>query len=115
SVNFAKNWSAEINVFYRSVNIAGYVVNIPIFTADGGIRKTFADGKGAIRLSCGDIFHSERYRNTEKFKEINFTALFYSDSQRLRISLSWKLGKSQYQREEKQKSAQEELNRIKTN
>ncbi len=115
SFNLSHDWSFEINVFYRSYNVSGYVVNAPIFIADAGIRKVFAKGKATARLSCGDVFHTDRFSNTEKFQNINYTAKFYSDSQRVRLTLTWKLGRSQFERQEKQKSAQDEMNRLKAN
>jgi hypothetical protein len=34
-------------------------------------------------------------------------------SRRIRLNISWKIGKSKYERQEKRKSAEEEINRIK--
>jgi hypothetical protein len=107
-----KEWVAEVALFYRSRNIAGYVVNDPIYNLSAGISKGFGKGKGNIRLNCDDILWSDRLVNKMNFKDMNYRGTFFSDSRRIRLSLSWKFGTSQYERQERNKSAQEERNRI---
>lgn len=111
--NFRNDWGVEVAVFYRSINIGGFVVNDPIYNLSAGIRKGFGKGRGNIRLSCDDILWSDRLTNKMHFEDVNYKGTFFNDSRRVRLSLSWKLGRSQYQREERAKSAQEEMNRIK--
>jgi hypothetical protein len=113
TLSFRNNWGIEVAVFYRSVNVGGFVVNDPIYNLSAGIRKGFAKGKGNVRLSCDDILWSDRLTNKMSFEGVNYKGTFFSDSRRIRLSLSWKLGRSQYEREERKKSAQDEMNRIK--
>jgi hypothetical protein len=113
SFTFKKGWSAEMGFFYRTININGLVVNDPIYHLDIGIRKLFATGRGAVALKVLDALWSDRNTNSEVFGPLNYRGSFYSDSRRIRLSVSWKFGRSQFQREEKRKSADEEMNRVK--
>jgi hypothetical protein len=107
-------WEVEMTFFYRSQNIDAVLLESPYFKMDAGIRKRFAHDRGSINLNCSDIFWSDWFTATENFQNVNFIGKRYSDSRRARITLTWKLGKSQYQREEKRRGAEEEMNRIKS-
>ncbi len=113
SFNFKKGWGGEVTFFYRSENINSTVVNDPFYFVDMGIRKIIAHGKGTLSMNGSDIFWSNRVTATQVFQNVNYHSLNYDDSRRFRITLTWKLGQSQFQREEKRKSAEEELNRVK--
>lgn len=112
SFSFKNNWSMEIRIFYRTANLHVLTIEEPIYTLAAGIKKRFANGKGTISLNCQDVLWSERFIATQIFQNVDYRSTFYHDSRRVNLSLSWKLGKSQYQREEKQKSAAEEINRV---
>ena len=113
SFNFKNNWSFEISFLYRTTNLDGLTINKPIYILTAGIKKKFADGKGTLTLNCQDVLWSDRSTTTEIFQNVNYLNTFYRDTRRINLSLSWKLGWSQYQREEKKKSAEEEINRVK--
>jgi iron complex outermembrane receptor protein len=113
SFNFKKNWSAEISFSYRNRNVNALMVESPIYVLDAGIKRYFGNNKGTISLNCSDILWSDRMTSTEVFQNVNYQNAFYYDSRRIRLAISWKLGRSQYEREERNKSAQEEMNRVK--
>ncbi|HXB11032.1 MAG TPA: outer membrane beta-barrel family protein, partial [Bacteroidia bacterium] len=111
---FKKGWSADVTFRYSSRNLNGPSVTEPFYVVEAGIRKQFGGGRATVSLNCSDIFWTNRQKTIYDFNGVNNTEIDYWDSRRIRITLSWKLGKSQYQREEKKKAAAEELNRVKT-
>jgi len=110
---FKNGWGAELSGYYNTLNRNGAIINSPHYAIDLGIRKGFAHNRGTLSLNFSDILWSDRQVDTEIFQNINYHSTYYNDSRRVRITFSWKLGKSQYQREERRKSAEEELNRVK--
>jgi iron complex outermembrane receptor protein len=111
SFQFKKGWGLEISFFYRTVNIDALMINDPIYRADIGIRKRIAHGRGTISLNAADLFWSDQNTGTQIFQNVNYRGINYTDSRRFRITFSWKFGKSEYQRQEKRKGAEEELKR----
>ncbi len=113
SFGFKNGWGAELTFYYTSLNRDAVLINDPRYAMNVGIRKRIAHGRGTFSLNLSDIFWSDRLTGTEVFQNVNYHSSYYSDSRRARITFTWKLGKSQYQREEKRAGAEEELNRVK--
>lgn len=114
-LTLSKNWSGEVDFNYESKSIAGEEVNSAVYTFDAGLKWRFAKDRGTITLNCSDIFFSDRSFTTENFQSENFQNYWYWDSRRLRLTLNWKLGKSEHDRIQKDKAADEEMNRVKNN
>lgn len=112
SFDFNKGWGGQFSVIYNSRNINGLTVTYPFYQIDAGIRKTIADGRGTISLNCSDIFWSNKTKTSYINNGINLQDLDYYDNRRIHLSVFWKIGQSQYQRESKKKAAAEEENRM---
>ncbi len=110
-ITLKKDWGAEISFFYRTVNMDGLQLQDPISSLDIGIRKRFADGKGSVSLNASDIFWTSYQNQHTIYQNVNSEIKGHNDSRRVRLSVSWKFGSSQYQRDEKKKGAEEELKR----
>jgi len=98
--NFKHGWRAQIMAWYHSANLNGVATDSPLSDLDIGIGKRFKDGKFAVNLSCSDVFAWQvetKTQNTPGFYIVNTQ---YGDQRKVRASLTWKFGKSQYQREE---------------
>jgi iron complex outermembrane receptor protein len=111
--NLGKEWSCEVDFNYSSKGLDGEFKVQPIYTLYAGIKKSFADKKGTASLSLADILWSERYNEAEVFQNTNNSIMSYSDSRRIQLSISWKLGKDGKERQEHDKADEEEINRIK--
>jgi hypothetical protein len=85
----------------------------PWYSVEAGVKWRFANDRGTITLNCSDIFLSEHYSGYENFQGENFTNFDYYDSRRLKLTLSWKLGKSEHERIQKDKAGEDEASRIK--
>jgi hypothetical protein len=106
-----KGWSIEASFFYRSLNQNAVWTEAPISSFDVGVRKKFADGRGTVSVNFSDIFWTSYQNGSAAYPAYTFKATGRMDSRRAGINLTWKLGQSQYQREQKQKSAEDQLNR----
>ncbi len=113
TISLGKGWNAEVSFFYRNLNLNAVWYELPVSSLDVGIKKKFANGKGTIALNCSDIFWTSYQNGRAVYQDVNFQVNGHNDSRRARVSISWKLGKSQYQRDEQKKSAEDELNRAK--
>lgn len=112
-ITLKKGWSLEASFFYRSLNQNAQWEEAPIFNANGGIRKKFPNDKGSISLNFQDIFWSSYQNSKAVYPDYTFEVTGKTDSRRINISVSYKLGKSQYERDQKAKSAEDQLNRAK--
>ncbi len=66
--------------------------------------------KRNVLLNGSDVFW-ERYQNQHTIYQNVNSEKGHNDSRRVKLSVSWKFGSSQYQRDEKKKGAEEELKR----
>ncbi len=112
-VTLSKNWSCEIDFEYNSKGIEGEEINSANYDLEAGLKWRFASDRGTLTLNCSDILFTDRYLNSENFQSVNFQNYWYSDSRRLRMTLSWKLGKSEHDRIQKDKASEDEMNRVK--
>ena len=109
----SKTLSCEIGFSYNSKSLDGEYIVEPVYTLEAGVKMNFANNRGAVTLNCSDILWSYHSNGSEIFQGENFTSYEYSDTRRLRISLSWRLGKTQQEHQQKDKASEEETNRIK--
>ncbi|MGP8215610.1 MAG: outer membrane beta-barrel protein [Bacteroidia bacterium] len=107
-----KDWSCEAEFDYSSRAIDGEFIDLPVYTVEAGIKKSFAHQRGTVTLNCGDVLWSSHNNSYAIFQNTNFQYYQITDSRRLNLSLSWKLGKSEHEQQEKQKAAEEEINRV---
>jgi len=114
SINLGKKWSAEIVLNYNSQSNYGYWLYKPVYILDAGVKKNFAHDSGTITLNFSDLFWSNKTVATEIYQNENIQTTDYRDSRGARVTLSWKLGKSQYENPEKKKASNEEINRVKS-
>jgi iron complex outermembrane recepter protein len=110
-ISLKKDWSLEANIFYRSVNFDGVWRQKPFSGIDVGVRKRFGNGRGSVALTFNDIFRQNYLSSSADYGNVNMSEVGYMDSRRVRLAISWKLGRSQYEREQRRQSASEEKNR----
>jgi outer membrane receptor protein involved in Fe transport len=113
TISLKKNWSIELYFFYRGLNRDGAWMQLPLENLDAGIKKNFANRRGTFALEYSDILLRTYLNGTAIYPGVNTKTDGHADSRRLYLSVSWKLGKSQYRRDEQQKSADDELKRTK--
>lgn len=107
SFSLKKSWSLEANFFYRSLNMDGVWRQKPFSGLDVGAKKKFSDGRGTVALSVTDIFKKTYLSSTASYGNVNISNSGQNDSRRLQLSVSWKLGRSEYEREQRRQSAED--------
>ncbi|HEU4718821.1 MAG TPA: outer membrane beta-barrel family protein, partial [Bacteroidia bacterium] len=112
-ITLKRNWSAEVSLFYRSLNRNGIWLEQPLYGLNCGVRKNFAGGKGTVAVNFNDILWRTYVNGTAIYQDANTVVRGNFDSRRVYISFSWKFGRSQYQRDTTKKSGEDEMNRAK--
>jgi iron complex outermembrane recepter protein len=112
SLKFAKTWTAEISGFYSSPSIwQGTFQSKQIWSVDGGLQKQVLQGKGTIKASVSDIFHSLKWSG-----ESNFAGQFLHvsgnfESRQLKVSLVYRFGSNQVKAARQRVTGAEEENK----
>ena len=111
---FGKNWSGDINAFFASRNLNAQMFTGPMVRANWSLQKKFNDGKASLRLGMEDIFHSWVTHNTSfGLKNTKSTQIYFTDTQRVQLALTWRFGKDNLSRKRKgSQAADEEKGRV---
>jgi iron complex outermembrane recepter protein len=106
-ISLKNDWGLEANFFYRSINMNGIWRDQPFSGLDIGARKRFAKGRGTVSLTVQDVFQKSYVNSSADYGNVNLSNTGRNDSRRIRLSVSWKLGRSEYEREQRRNSAEE--------
>lgn len=109
--SLGKTTGAEVSFYHRSLNRNGVWMERPVAVLDIGFRQKFAQGKGTLSVSFSDLLWRSYIQGTASYPGMSMELTGRNDSRRVRMSLSWKFGKSKYQRDERRKSGEDEINR----
>jgi iron complex outermembrane receptor protein len=113
SIMLPKGWGIEFGMSYKTKDIDGAQEYGSVYIVGAGIRKKFGRDRGLVTLNCADIFWSDRSHYSENFESIHMQNNSYTDSRRLRLTLSWKIGQSNFKRAESKSSTDEDIERLK--
>lgn len=106
-ISLKNDWGLEANFFYRSVNMNGIWRESPFSGLDIGARKRFGDGRGSVSLNISDVLQMNYMDRSADYGNVNISTTGKMDSRRIRLSVSWKLGRSEYERQQRQNSGDE--------
>lgn len=106
-ISLKKDWGMEVNFFCRSVNMNGIWRESPFSGLDIGVRKRFGDGRGSVSLNVSDLLRGNYMDRTANYGNVSMSTTGNMDSRRIRLSVSWKLGRSEYERQQRQSNADE--------
>jgi hypothetical protein len=68
SIKFAKTYTAELTAVYNAPTLyAGTIKAKGMWFADAGIQKQILKGRGTMKASVSDVFHSLKFRGTTDF------------------------------------------------
>ncbi len=101
--NFKHGWKAQIAYWYHSSNLNGVEFVSPLSDLDIGIGKHFDNDKFIINLNVTDVFATQVVVLYQSIPGLTMTQTSYQDDRKVRLSLTWKFGKSQYHRQEDNK------------
>jgi hypothetical protein len=110
-----KTLSAELGGYYASRDFSGQTVTGGMYRVNASIQKKIWDGKGSLRLSFDDIFHSWIYHNRSiGLIQSEYFQTSRTDTQRIGLAFTYRFGKGTFARKGKHNNnaSDEEKERI---
>jgi len=112
SLKFAKTWTAELSGFYNSPSIyQGSFKVKTIWTADAGLQKQVMKGRGTIKASVSDMFHSIKIRGTTEFAGQKGSFTQQSESRMFKLNFVYRFGSNQVKAARQRTLGSEEENK----
>jgi hypothetical protein len=112
SLKIGKDWVAEISGFYSSPSIwQGTFKNKSMGGLDMGAQKTIWKGKGTIKATVSDVFHTMKWSGTSNFASQFMRASGNWESQQFKLNWSYRFGNTQVKAARMRKNAIEEENK----
>ncbi|MEO7983611.1 MAG: TonB-dependent receptor [Bacteroidota bacterium] len=114
SLKFAKTWTTELSGFFNAPTIyMGSFKGKSIYNVDAGLSKQVMKGKGTIKASLSDVFHSMKFRATSDFAGQTTKINFSSESRQFKLSFNYRFGNSGVKAaRQRTGGAEEELKRV---
>jgi hypothetical protein len=98
-LTLGKNLSAELGGYYASRDFTGQTVTRGMYRVNASIQKKILEGKGSIRLSAEDIFHSWVYHNRSiSLIQSEYFQTTTTDTQRIGAAFTYRFGKDTFAR-----------------
>jgi iron complex outermembrane receptor protein len=109
-----EGFTFELSGFYNSPGITGGSFRTEaIYSMDAGLQKILFNKKGNIKISCTDIFQSQKFRGISDFGGAYLDVRSKGESTQLRINFTYRFGNNQVKAARPHKSAlDEESSRI---
>ena len=96
SLKFAKTWTAEVSGFYNAPTIWMGAFRAKAFgSVDAGVQKQVMKGKGTIKASVTDIFHTLKFTGTTNFTGQTGTGKFNWESRQFKLNFVYRFGSAQ--------------------
>jgi hypothetical protein len=95
----SKTISAELGGYYASRDFVAQAVTSGMYILNASIQKRIWDGKGSIRISANDIFHSWIYHNRSiSLFQSEYFQTNETDTQRIGVAFTYRFGKDTFAR-----------------
>ena len=111
NVTLGKGWGIQLSSWYNSATTEAIFNTKWLGSVDFGMKKTILKEKASIRLTMLDMFNTQRYEQSVKFANQDFTYRRKWESRGLRLQLSWRFGKTDFK--ERERETNQDANRIK--
>lgn len=111
---FKKGWSGQVSGFYNSPSIwQGTFKSSKIWSIDAGVLKTVLKGKGTVKASVGDIFHTIKFTGASNFAGQYLHVAGGGDSRQFKLNFTYRFGSNQVKAARQRKAGlDEENNRV---
>ncbi len=113
NANLPKDFKVEFGGFYMTKFLEEFVTIDPIFGANIGVSKAFADNKGRVSLSWNDIFYTENANITIDYQQINLRLLQKEFTRNLRLTVSYSFGNTKLKGQNRSSASEAETSRVK--
>ena len=112
SLKFAKTWTAEVSGFYNSPNIyQGSFKAKSIWNVDAGLQKQVLQGRGTIKASVSDVFHTLQFRGTTEFAGQKSTFIGGGETRMFKLNFVYRFGSNQVKAARQRALGSEEENK----
>ena len=115
SHNFSlpKKWKAQLSSWGNVATLDGMYKTSWLGSIDAACSKLILKDKINIRLAVIDIFNTQRWQQAVAFGNVNFNYSRKWESRNVRLQLTWKIGKTNYQKRDRETGAEDANSRIK--
>lgn len=114
SIKLPKGYNALLNVHYETPTAYGVYQFKPLYYANFGLSKLILKKAGSVRFTFTDIFDTNSNRYSSDLYNLDLVAKEKRETRSLRLSFSYKFGKTSIKGERKRKvGVDEEKGRIK--
>lgn len=112
SAKLGKGYVAELSGFYNSPSIwQGIFKSKAMYSVDAGLQKPVLKGKGNLKASVSDIFHTMRWSGQSTFSGVTNRASGRWESRQFKLNFTYRFGNSQVKAARQRKSALEDENK----
>jgi Outer membrane protein beta-barrel family/Carboxypeptidase regulatory-like domain len=113
SLKLCKTVTAELSGFYNSPTVyMGSFKGKAIFNIDAGLSKQIIKGRGIVKTSVSDVFHTMKFRATSDFAGQKVKVDYRQESRQFKLSFSYRFGSNTVKAARQRNSgAEEELKR----
>ena len=88
-----KTWTAEVTGFYNAPTIyQGAFKARTLWSVDAGMQKGIMKGKGTVKASVSDVFHSMRFRGVTDFAGQRASIVSRWESQQFKLAFNFRFG-----------------------
>lgn len=109
---FGKGWTGEVSGVYLSSRQEDIQeVLDPSGQVIAGLGKSFAQGKGSVKFTVRDIFHTNLFKGFSQFSGSNEYFRFDRDTRYASLTLTWRFGKAYKTIKRSEGSARDEMER----
>ena len=113
-LTFKKGWSAELSGWYRTKGIWGQIQTYPMGALTAGVSKQVLKGKGSVKMTVRDIFHTQPAEGDINFKSTEAHFKSNWDSRQASITFTYRFGKQfKVEGPQRRERTPEEQNRVK--
>jgi hypothetical protein len=114
SVKFAKTWTVEITGFYNAPTVyQGTIKANSMWSMDAGIQKQVMKGKGTIKTSVSDIFHTLQFSGISEFAGQRSVIASNWESRQFKLNFLYRFGSNQVKAARQRSSgADDEMKRV---
>lgn len=94
SISLPKQFRFEVSGSYDRGSNLGMFERRPFGRVDAGIQKRISDGRGTIRLSANDIFHTDVWQFDMFDRQANIDSFWKYDwhNRNIMLTFTWNFG-----------------------
>jgi hypothetical protein len=109
SLKIGKTITAELSGWYNGPSVwGGTFKTSPIWSVDAGLQKVIFKGRGTLRTSLSDVFHTIKFTSDTQFAGQYLKVHGSNESRVFRVNLSYRFGSNQVKAARQRKTSQEE-------